>query len=242
MHSVIIPNDKPSLTLLCFLVLTLASTSSWRSTWGAWATSSSDSVLLSTPKTTTATGLDRLKEALRDDDNASRQPEEKAVKYASGLWLSASKISRGSARKKRSSSDFEATARLHHNHHSPWKNSRRSRIHESSAAMSENIVPSSSHEQPQMSDHLRAAGREMAVQMMSKRRGGMGGGRMYDVPQIGKKPVARHQLIKQHCGGNGGNGHCTHSFGALGVCTWALFAAGPAAYYCHVARRVMTQL
>lgn len=184
MHSVIIPNDKPSLTLLCFLLLTLASGSTSWSRWGASATltsSVSDSVLFSsTPKTTTATGLDRLKEALNDDDKRpSTDTNEKKVKYASGLWLTASKISKGSTRKKRSSSDYH---NLHQ--HSPWKNSRRSRIHESSAAMSENIVPSSSHEQPQMSEHLRAAGREMAVQMMSKRRGGMGGGRMYDVPQI----------------------------------------------------------
>lgn len=207
MHSVIIIPKPSKLTLLCFLVLTLASTS-WRScTWGASATlsSSSDSVhLSSTPKTTTATGLDRLKEALiaEDDDKENKndaskeQPEAKKVKYASGLWLTASKINTrsGSSRKKRS---------LNHSHHSPWKNSisRRSRLQSSAssaaaaASMSEqNSVPSS--QQPQMSDHLRAAGREMAVQMMSKRRGGMSGGRMYDVPQIGKnkKPVARHLI------------------------------------------------
>ena len=103
----------------------------------------------------------------------------------------------------------ETGPRYLHHHNSPWK--RRSRMNHQSSSISKQSekqhyhVPSSLSSKSSTSSapnpsssfssdnnldpepltgHLRAAGRDMAMHMMKKRR--MNGGRMYDVPQIGE--------------------------------------------------------
>lgn len=164
MHSVMILQRQYS-TLLCFLLLTLTS---WRSST-AWA---EKSVLPS--KAVKSTGLDRLKEVLMEENKTS---------YPNTLWLTANKL-----RKKR---DTAAEKNYLHNH--KYKSSAKSENHRH-VPLTLSWPPPQNQETHQenhefMEAHLRAAGRDMAVQMMSKRRNMPGGGRLYDVPQIGKSNI-----------------------------------------------------
>ena len=140
-------------------------------------------------------GNDGLQPPHPEDASTNPANRKDKVKYAAGVWLS---------RRKRS----DATSSLYlnspppgHHNNSPWK--RRPRIlHESSSKSEKHhhvpeslwpleatqLAASNEVEQPHtpipVTAHLKAAGRDMAMQMMNKRR--MGNGRMYDVPQIGE--------------------------------------------------------
>jgi hypothetical protein len=250
MHSVIKPvvaglAGGRQLTMLCFLLLTMASQSSLGSSWGALAASdsqdsdSSSSVLpqlvTSRPSlsssTQQSTGLERLKEVLIMDEQQEKKASvsesqsqshsppafedeggSKQVKYASGLWLKAQKLEgdRHSNKRRRKRSSFNFEAGVGHSS-SSWRPSSSSALKQHTKLSSHQQAKSelqhrSSHvplswplsdlPDESMTSHLQAAGRDMAVQMMSKRRGQMGSGpgRMYDVPQIGKQAVQNHRI------------------------------------------------
>jgi len=135
----------------------------------------------------------------------------KPVKYASGTWITSAASaasSPGTSNAIAAATAGQTGPRYLHHHNSPWKR-RGSRMSHLSSATSQSEkqhhhVPSSgstlssaSAAAPESSGmpfanpadmaepltgHLRAAGHDMAMHMMKKRR--MNGSRMYDVPQI----------------------------------------------------------
>ena len=142
-------------------------------------------------------------------EDASTNPanHKDRVRYASGLWLSRPEQPQQQSnelhslhhddklslkrRSKRNSPDYSPWKRrkIHHES-SPVKKSEHR--HSTTAhwppvppAASSASASASNNEVDPMVAHLTAAGRDMAVSMMKKRKSGLAG-RMYDVPQIGE--------------------------------------------------------
>ena len=165
-------------------------------------------------------------------EDASTNPanHKDKVRYASGLWLSRNHEMQQpqhrhpqqpqlqQSRHESSVSSFKQRSKRNSPEYSPWK--RRKVHHESSsvvkkselhhhsttahwpqAAASSSSQTASEAADPMMAT-LTAAGRDMAVNMMKKRKPGLAG-RMYDVPQIGKLQAFLRYGVQntslQHC-------------------------------------------